>query len=525
MIKRKTQSIDYWVRDYQVSEADHEFIYDLLAESGEPQTTTALALAVIRRAMQQEERFLRDELSKALIYDPANTYAVGDEVYFPALDFNRGEVLSIRPGNNPEHGEFNVIVVQMEGEKEPRAFASDLKTPHTLNRSDDDNVLDDSDLLTPEEMLAEVDDVLIPRIEVHLESNPDYFVRAGDAWLTTDQIVPVSIGHLNIAEALIEMEGAPLTTGKLLEQVDLDPDLSEAIRTFSLDTALQHDDRFVQVGVGDQSAWFLRRMMPAAVLETPDILRYEPVSYDRTLLNVELLQTEYELRDEWSDTPQAESGDEVPQSAIYNLIYPHLVAGTMPLTHEIRRMLPESKGRATAVTLVDGRWGSKFPAWVVSEDRYVAGLGDWYKEHKLPVGARISLQPTGAPNEYLIDFKAQRARRHWMRLATVQGSKLVFQMQQKTMNVDVDDNLVLTVGDAAAIEDLREHLELEAFDVNDLVALIMPELVRMSPQGTAHVSTLYSAVNLVRRLPPAPIFAALVQMPGAVDTGSGFWSL
>jgi len=155
----------------------------------------------------------------------------------------------------------------------------------------------------------------------------------------------------------------------------------------------------------------------------------------------------------------------------------------------------------------------------------VAGLGDWYKEHKLPVGARITLQATDLPNEYLIDFKPQRARRHWMRLATVQGSKLVFQMQQKTMNVDVDDQLVLTIGDPAAIVDLREHLELEGYDVDDLVALIMPELVRMSPQGTAHVKTLYSAVNLVRRLPPAPVFAALVQMPGAVDTGSGFWSL
>ena len=294
---------------------------------------------------------------------------------------------------------------------------------------------------------------------------------------------------------------------------------------FSLDTALQHDERFIQVGVGDESAWYLRRLLPEAVIETPEALRYTPVTYDRSLLNVELLQVEYELKDEWSETPEEDENADAPQSAIYNLIYPHYIAGTMPLTREIRRMLPEAKGRATAITLVDGRWGSKFPAWVVPEGRYVAGLSDWYKEHKLPVGARISLQPTGAPNEFLIDFKPQRARRHWMRLAIVQGSKLIFQMQQKTMNVDVDDQLALNVGDHAAIKDLREHLEIENYDVADIVALIMPELVRMSPQGTAHVKALYSAVNLVRRLPPAPIFAALVELPGAVDTGSGFWSL
>ncbi len=524
MIERKTQNIDYWRNDYQVSEEDHEFIYDLLAESETPKSSRELALAIIQRRCQQEERFLREELARALIYDPADSYQVGDVIYFPALDFRKGEVLALRAGNNPEHGEFEVMTVAMAGEKKPRAFAARLQTPHKLNRTGDDNLLDDAALLSPEEILAQVEDVFLPGIEDYLASNPDFFVRAGDAWLTSDQIAPVNVGYLNIAEALIEMEGAPLTTEKLLEQVELDSDLPEAIRIFSMDTALQHDERFVRVGVGDESAWYLWRLLPEAVIEIPEVLRYSPVDYDRSLLNVELLQAEYELRDEWSDSPETER-EEPPQSAVYNLIYPHLVAGTMPLTQEIRRMTPAGRGRATAITLVDGRWGSKFAAWVVHEGRYVAGLGDWYKEHKLPVGARIILQPTGNPNEFLVDFKPQRARRHWMRLAIVQGSKLVFQMQQKTMNVDVEDQLALTVGDPAAIRDLREHLEIEHYDVGDLVALIMPELVRMSPQGTAHVKTLYSAVNLVRRLPPAPIFAALMQMPGAVDTGSGFWSL
>ena len=525
MIERKTQNIDYWRNEYQVSEDDHEFIYDLLAESETPKKTRELALAIIQRHCQQEERFLRDELSRALIYDPAASYQVGDVIYFPALDFRKGEVTGLRAGNNPEHGEFEVMTVAMEGEKRPRAFAASLQTAHTLNRTSDDNLFDDSALLSPEEILNEVADAFLPGIENYLASNPDFFVRAGDAWLTSDQIAPINVGHLNIAEALIEMEGAPLTTGKLLEQVELDPDLPEAIRIFSLDTALQHDERFVRVGVGNESAWYLWRLMPEAVGEIPEVLRYSAVDYDRALLNVELLQAEYELKDEWSESPEAEEDEERPQSAVYNLIYPHLVAGTMPLTQEIRRMMPAGRERATAITLVDGRWGNKFPAWVVHGDRYVAGLGDWYKEHKLPVGARIVLQPTSNPNEFLVDFKPQRARRHWMRLAIVQGSKLVFQMQQKTMNVDVDDQLALTVGDPAAVWDLREHLEIENYDVGDLVALIMPELVRMSPQGTAHVKTLYSAVNLVRRLPPAPIFAALIQLPGAVDTGSGFWSL
>ena len=130
MLKRKTQSPNFWIHDYQIDESDHEFIYDLLAESDTPKTTRELALAIIQRHMQQEERFLRDELSKALIYDPANSYQVGDIIYFPAMDFRKGEVTAIRPGNNPEHGQFDVISVQMEGEKKTRAFAANLSTPH-----------------------------------------------------------------------------------------------------------------------------------------------------------------------------------------------------------------------------------------------------------------------------------------------------------------------------------------------------------------------------------------------------------
>ncbi len=36
---------------------------------------------------------------------------------------------------------------------------------------------------------------------------------------------------------------------------------------------------------------------------------------------------------------------------------------------------------------------------------------------------------------------------------------------------------------------------------------IMPELIKLSPQGTVHAKAIYSGVNIVRRTPPGPIFA------------------
>ena len=47
----------------------------------------------------------------------------------------------------------------------------------------------------------------------------------------------------------------------------------------------------------------------------------------------------------------------------------------------------------------------------------------------------------------------------------------------------------------------------------DLVLLIMRELTKSSPQGHVHAQELYAAVNLVRRVPPAPLFALLATSP------------
>ena len=135
-------------------------------------------------------------------------------------------------------------------------------------------------LLSPEDIVEEVGDRLMARIKEHLDSDSDLFVSAGPLWLTTDQMVEVNIGHLNIAEAAIEMNDLPIETKALMGTVDLSPDASASVRTFSLETALYADGRFVQVGQEDATAWYLRRMMPDAAVAIPDFLQYEPVVYD-----------------------------------------------------------------------------------------------------------------------------------------------------------------------------------------------------------------------------------------------------
>ena len=45
------------------------------------------------------------------------------------------------------------------------------------------------------------------------------------------------------------------------------------------------------------------------------------------------------------------------------------------------------------------------------------------------------------------------------------------------------------------------------------------ELTKSNPQGHVHAQELYAAVNLVRRVPPAPIFALLATSPAFKHVG------
>jgi methionyl-tRNA synthetase len=45
----------------------------------------------------------------------------------------------------------------------------------------------------------------------------------------------------------------------------------------------------------------------------------------------------------------------------------------------------------------------------------------------------------------------------------------------------------------------------------------MRELSKLTPQGHVHAQELYSALNLVRRCPPAPMLSALVTNPGFIQ--------
>jgi hypothetical protein len=47
----------------------------------------------------------------------------------------------------------------------------------------------------------------------------------------------------------------------------------------------------------------------------------------------------------------------------------------------------------------------------------------------------------------------------------------------------------------------------------------------LSTQGTVHIKTIYSAVNMLRRSAPGPVFAAMITSPRFQAVGAGEFAM
>ena len=261
---------------------------------------------------------------------------MGDELVFPALDFAYGTVIGTRPGVNPEAGRFTVIRVEVNGKE--REFAADLEYEHVLNR-ENGSIFEALEMIEADELAELYGDLVADRIAAGLEER-DAFLRLGDQWFLQALLTEVNIGHLNLAEAVLDMYGGgPLPPEEILPHLDLGEDVPEATQIFSLNYALLQDNRFDEVGPPGKVGWFLRRMEPQAVREVPGRLVYNPIPYDRSVLTPELRLLESELDDEWSDLEPVKN----PQPVVLTT-YPHRWAGTLPLSARTSAQPAGSRG-------------------------------------------------------------------------------------------------------------------------------------------------------------------------------------
>jgi hypothetical protein len=146
-------------------------------------------------------------------------------------------------------------------------------------------------------------------------------------------------------------------------------------------------------------------------------------------------------------------------------------------------------------------------------------------DHALPVGALITLERTPDPTEIVVDFRTRRPKREWARMATpnLEELRLSFEMNKIQVACEYDEAMIVADQDPDAIDTLRELLA--GAELSDLIDQIMPELTKLNPQGTTHAKSVYSAVNIVRRVAPGPVFYSLLNNRRFRDAGGGLFAL
>jgi hypothetical protein len=520
-LQTQAQTPAYWTTNFKVTRADIEYLFSLFLEDEIPLTTRELSLALIRARLAQEEDKLRKQLKRGDLFQPKNNYKVGQEVIFPLHGFAVGKVIAERAGQNPTYGEFKVIEVEFEGQPR-REFASGLQMPHVLNDLGGEAMpkLTQTDAET---IYAAHGEVIGEELEARLVDEPDA-VFMGGKWFLQSLVAPVNVGHLHLAEAILDLaEGGPLAAAGIVDEIGFAPEVKAPLREFSLDVGLSQDERFDNVGAVGHVAWYLRRLEPPEVTDIPTRLDYTPDKYDPKVLTDELRQIEAELGDEFTDL--APPSTPLKETRLV-LIYPHRRVGTLPMNTLVESMIPMAEGSARLrVALVDGETNEEFAGWVMRDGRYIWGLGDFYRRHRLPIGCHITFRATQDPMRFIVSFKGHRPRTEYIRLAIPNNGKLKFENFKRSIGAEYDELLILGAEDIDGVDDVWAQTRNRRRGLAELMSDLIPELARLNPQNAVHAKTLYSAVNIIRRCPPGPLFALLASRASFQHVGGPYWRL
>jgi hypothetical protein len=518
VIQSQTQSSQYWEDNFAIEDADLEHLYNLLLEDETPLTIDELTLHLVRRRVEREELARQRLMFKGgTLYLPRETYTVGQEIAFQHLQFATGTVTAVRPGVNPGLGAFDVIGVDF-GEGQPqREFAARL-AQHKLNQSNGGLGDGDQAPRTPEAIAAEHGPSVAAKLETKFRARGD-IVRIAGRWFPRALLAGINEGHLNLAEAVLDMSaGGPLPTADLVPALDLPGTVNDKLKVFSLNYALQEDGRFDEVGAAGQVLWFLHRLEPAEVLTTPRYLQCEPAAPIAGLPEG-LRQLSAELDDEFEPGP-APAGAEVT----LNLTFPHLRAGTLPLSHKLAALFPTAYVTPRIrFTLVDAHTGEKLPGWVVRPGRYVFGLADWYRKYEVPVGGTLTVKRGETPGEVVVKIARRKPIREWVRSVTVNDGRVAFSMQKRPVSVEYDEQMIVAIDNLSAIDQVWERLDERKPQLARVVADMFRELAKLTTQSAVHARSLYSAVNVIRRVTPGTVFGELVARPYFAHVGDAYW--
>ena len=509
-----TMNEDYW-DSFTIEEQDIEFLYNYLLETEIPLNTRELITALIKERIEMRRVEIEHQrMSGGDLYQPKLHLKIDQKLIFSAFNWKQGNVVAVRAGDNPDIGSFQVVKVAFEDGSQ-REFASQLDN-HKLN--DQPVAVQEFQHIDEGTVLRLYGDDIEDALEEELSTNPD-FVRIAGRWFPRALLIDINVGHLNIADAVLDMAaGGPLTTQSLFDQLELRTDVNPKLQEFSMDLALQVDERFDEVGPAGDVQWFLKRLEPEHVTSTPTFLNYHEIDHSRTNLTDEMLQLEQSLDDELS--PIKVKTDDFDDVEV-KILFPHWRSGTLPLSNRTKHLFPTAyEAPRVLFILVDGETEERFSGWVVRAGKYVYGLEEWYESHGVIPGTIIHVRRGQVPGEVVVYVDNHRPSREWIRTLLV-GSDggTVYAMLKQIVTTPIDDRMAIAIPDKNALDPVWQKPLREQAPFEKLILNNVRDLARLNPQSHVHFSELYSAINTVRRVPPAPIMAVLAEDPAFVHVG------
>jgi hypothetical protein len=501
---------DYW-ETISFQEDDIESIYHHLLEAETPLTIMELVGLLVENRLDRERNAAERKRSEGgRPYLPKELFDIGEKIVFPNMEWKIGVVSNVRAARDYSESGYKVIEVEFES-GDIREFASGLEN-HQLNILPS---IDENDPLLSAHAVVETYGLGIgEKLKDTLENHEDFVYIAG-RWFPRALLVEVNVGNLNLAEAVLDMaEGGPLNTPEILSQVDLPEGVNKKLAEFSLDLALQEDKRFDEVGSAGEVAWFLKRIEPEDVQNTPLFLRNNPIDYSADELTDQMIELERRLDDEL--TPGLTASSASDQVANVTLIFPHWRAGTLPLSPRLSRLFPTAyESPRVRFKLIDGETGKDFPGWVVLNERYVYGLREWYLNKGIMPGGRIKLERGKNPGEVIVMTEPHRSAKEWVRTALIGADGgVIYAMLKQPVSTTYDDWMMVTMpADTTALDLAWQKREKSPLPFEQVVVDTLRDLAKLNPQSHVHAAELYSAVNVVYRCPPGPILSLLSSRP------------
>lgn len=497
---------DNW-QDTTITHTDLQNLTNTLFEREEPMDIDSLAKVFVATRIKQQDAAIAAKIkSLGKVYLPKDGYAIDEALVFPLMDWQSGKVLSVRPGVNPQLGNFDVITVSLENGSE-KQFAANLAS-HALNEADQAQTSSSTDKV---EEILKTNGRDIKASLLGALKNQTELVRIGTAWFPQSLLVDMQKGQLNLVEALLDSQsGGPLSSTDLIQEMELKSKDNPKLIEFSLNYALQEDLRFDEVGTSGKYSWFLRKLEPKYVLEKPLTLQSTATCQVFSDLSEEKQKLFLELNDELSYSRKDLDSAPEKDSASIVLNYPHWRAGSLPITPAVTGIFPSAlETEHVKVEFVDDE-NQRISAWVVIPERYVIGLREWFEAQDLIPGSLVEVSKTDQPGVIRVRAQKKHTNKEWIKTLLIGSDNgFVLLLQRQPISAGFYDRMAIKVLDLNSLDTIWKDRQSKKIPLEKDILRMANELARLNNQSHVHFTDLYAAINLVRRVAPHELLQAL----------------